>query len=62
MEEMVIFGCAGRERSSCDVRFLKMETAPQGDGAYSLHFNYLFSLQYNGNSIVGAKITLCEDS
>lgn len=34
----------GRESSSCGVRYLKMESAPRGDGAYSLHFNYLFLL------------------
>lgn len=41
-EEKVIFRTEGRKSSSCDVRYLKMESAPRGDSAYSLHFNYLF--------------------
>lgn len=42
--QKVIFRTEGRESSSCGVRYLKMESAPRGDGAYSLHFNYLFFL------------------
>ena len=61
-EEKVIFGEERRKSSSCDVRFLKMETAPRGDSAYSFHFNFLFSLQYTThNGMDGAEITHCVD-